>query len=71
MNEKKVEDPKLVIVYFASGTVQWVKSGSTNQWSRDGGRVNKFFETDWVKYQQKVEAVRSSLFKKYEPIKID
>ena len=44
MNEKKVEDPKLVIVYFANGTVQWVKSGSTNQWSRDGGRVNKFFE---------------------------
>jgi hypothetical protein len=45
MNEKKVEDPKLVIVYFANGTVQWVKSGSTNQWSRDGGRVNKFFES--------------------------
>lgn len=44
MNEKKVEDPKLVIVYFANGTVQWVKSGSTNQWFRDGGRVNKFFE---------------------------
>ncbi len=45
MNEKKVEDPKLVIVYFANGTVQWVKSGSTNQLSRDGGRVNKFFES--------------------------
>jgi hypothetical protein len=45
MNEKKVEDPKLVIVYFANGTVQWVKSGSTNQWSRNGGRVNKFFES--------------------------
>ena len=45
MNEKKVEDPKLVIVYFANGTVQWVKSGSANQWSRDGGRVNKFFES--------------------------
>jgi hypothetical protein len=44
MNDKKVEDPKLVIVYFANGTVQWVKSGSTNQWARDGGRVNKFFE---------------------------
>lgn len=44
MNEKKVEDPKLVIIYFANGTVQWVKSGSTNQWSREGGRVNKFFE---------------------------
>jgi hypothetical protein len=45
MNERKVEDPKLVIVYFVNGTVQWVKSGSTNQWSRDGGRVNKFFES--------------------------
>ena len=45
MNEKKVEDPKLVIIYFANGTVQWVKSGSTNQWSREGGRVNKFFES--------------------------
>ena len=45
MNERKVEDPKLVIVYFANGTVQWVKSGSTNQWSREGGRVNKFFES--------------------------
>ncbi len=45
MNERKVEDPKLVIVYFASGTVQWVKSGSTNQWSRAGGQVNKFFES--------------------------
>ncbi len=45
MNEKKVEDPKLVIVYFANGTVQWVKSGSTNQWARDGGQVNKFFES--------------------------
>jgi hypothetical protein len=45
MNERKVEDPKLVIVYFASGTVQWVKSGSTNQWSRDGGQVHKFFES--------------------------
>jgi hypothetical protein len=44
MNERKVEDPKLVIVYFASGPVQWVKSGSTNQWSRDGGPVHKFFE---------------------------
>ena len=45
MNERKVEDPKLVIVYFANGTVQWVKSGSTSQWSRDGGRINKFFES--------------------------
>ena len=45
MTDRKVEDPKLVIVYFANGTVQWVKSGSTNQWARDGGRVNKFFES--------------------------
>jgi hypothetical protein len=44
MKDKKVEDPKLVIVYFASGTVQWVKSGTTNQWARHGGAVNKFFE---------------------------
>ncbi len=35
------------------------------------GKVNAFFEKDWVKYQQKVEAARSSLFKKYEPIKVD
>lgn len=33
--------------------------------------VNQFFEKDWIKYQQKVEAARSSLFKKYEPIKIE
>jgi hypothetical protein len=57
MNEKKVEDPKLVIVYFANGTVQWVKSGSTNQWSRDGGRVNKFFESR-VYHNHKGEKVK-------------
>lgn len=34
-------------------------------------KVNKFYDTDWKKYQQKVEAVQFSLFKKYEPIKID
>ena len=45
VNKKTVEDPKLVIVYFANGTVQWVKSGSANHWSREGGRVNKFFES--------------------------
>jgi hypothetical protein len=45
MNDKVVEDPKLIIVYFASGTVQWVKSGSTNQWAREGGKVHKFFES--------------------------
>jgi hypothetical protein len=44
MKDKRVEDPKLVIVYFASGTVQWVKSGTTNQWARQGGEVHKFFE---------------------------
>ena len=35
------------------------------------GKVNKFFETDWGKYQKKVEDIKSSLFKKYEPIKMD
>ena len=34
-------------------------------------KVNMFFEKDWAKYQAKVEAARSTLFKKYEPIKID
>ena len=34
-------------------------------------KVNKFFETDWKKYQDKVESVKYSLFKKYEPIKND
>ena len=34
-------------------------------------KVNAFFSNDWMKYQQKVEAARSSLFKKYEPIKMD
>lgn len=34
-------------------------------------KVNQFFETDWKKYQEKVEAARFSLFKKYEPIKND
>jgi photosystem II stability/assembly factor-like uncharacterized protein len=34
-------------------------------------KVNMFFEKDWTKYQQKVEAVKYSLFKKYEPIKMD
>jgi hypothetical protein len=44
MKDKKVADPKLVVVYFANGNVQWVKSGSTNQWARDGGMVCKFYE---------------------------
>jgi hypothetical protein len=34
-------------------------------------KVNTFFEKDWTKYQQKVETVKYSLFKKYEPIKMD
>ena len=34
-------------------------------------KVNNFFETDWKKYQDKVESVKYSLFKKYEPIKND
>jgi hypothetical protein len=35
------------------------------------GKVNNFFTNDWAKYQTKVEAARSTLFKKYEPIKMD
>jgi hypothetical protein len=34
-------------------------------------KVNTFFGSDWAKYQAKVEAARSTLFKKYEPIKVD
>ncbi len=34
-------------------------------------KVNTFFEKDWKKYQDKVESVKYSLFKKYEPIKND
>jgi hypothetical protein len=34
-------------------------------------KVNTFFTNDWAKYQTKVEAARSTLFKKYEPIKMD
>ena len=34
-------------------------------------KVNQFFETDWKKYQDKVETVKYSLFKKYDPIKND
>jgi hypothetical protein len=33
--------------------------------------VNAFFAKDWMNYQAKVEAARSTLFKKYEPIKMD
>jgi hypothetical protein len=44
MGEQQQEEAKLVIVYFANGTKQWVKSGSTNLWAREGGRVCKFYE---------------------------
>jgi hypothetical protein len=45
MGEQKVlEQPKLVVVYFANGTKQWVKTGSANQWAREGGYVHKFYE---------------------------
>jgi hypothetical protein len=42
--QKSLEQPKLVVVYFASGTKQWVKTGSANQWAREGGYVHKFYE---------------------------
>jgi hypothetical protein len=45
MDEQKgVEQPKLVVVYFANGTKQWVKTGSANQWAKEGGYVYKFYE---------------------------
>jgi hypothetical protein len=44
MRDQKTEDPKLVIVYFASGAMQWVKSGTTNQWTKNGGNIHKFYE---------------------------
>ena len=34
-------------------------------------KVNTFFENDWKKYQEQVEMVKYSLFKKYEPLKMD
>ena len=34
-------------------------------------KVNAFFAQDWKQYQEKVEAVKYSLFKKYEPLKMD
>jgi hypothetical protein len=42
--QKSLEQPKLVVVYFANGTKQWVKTGSANQWAREGGYVHKFYE---------------------------
>jgi hypothetical protein len=41
---QSAEEAKLVIVYFANGNKQWVKSGSTNQWAKDGGLVCKYYE---------------------------
>lgn len=34
-------------------------------------KVNQFFDTDWKKYKDKVEGIKYSLFKKYEPLKND
>ncbi len=43
--QKSLERPRLVVVYFANGTKQWVKTGSANQWAREGGYVQKFYES--------------------------
>ncbi len=32
-------------------------------------KINNFFANDWAKYQSNVEAMKYSLFKKYEPLK--
>jgi hypothetical protein len=42
--QKSLEQPRLVVVYFANGTKQWVKTGSANQWAREGGYVQKYYE---------------------------
>ncbi len=34
-------------------------------------KVNAFFEKDWAAYQEEVEKVKYSLFKTYEPIKLE
>jgi hypothetical protein len=44
MGEQQQTTAKLVIVYFANGTKQWVKNGTTNQWAKEGGKVLKFYE---------------------------
>jgi hypothetical protein len=44
MREKKADEPILIVVYFADGSFQWVKRGTTNQWAREGGKVCKFYE---------------------------
>jgi hypothetical protein len=33
--------------------------------------INTFFAQDWPRYQEKVEANRASLFKTYEPLKME
>ena len=33
--------------------------------------VNQFFEKDWSEYQKNAEAARHSLFKSFEPIKME
>jgi hypothetical protein len=34
-------------------------------------KINVFFEDEWKKYQSEVENANLSLFKNYEPIKIE
>ncbi|MEM9820710.1 MAG: hypothetical protein AAF985_06540, partial [Bacteroidota bacterium] len=34
-------------------------------------KVNAFFTNDWAEYQKKVEAIQYSLFKEYEPIRLE
>jgi hypothetical protein len=34
-------------------------------------KVNLFFDNEWQKYQSEVENANLSLFKNYEPIKIE
>lgn len=34
-------------------------------------QVNRFFENDWKKYQEKVESAKYSIFKKYEALKVE
>ncbi|MCB9285015.1 MAG: hypothetical protein H6563_13135 [Lewinellaceae bacterium] len=34
-------------------------------------RINRFFAEDWAQYQRDVEALKVSLFKKYEPVKME
>lgn len=34
-------------------------------------RINKMFETDWIKYQAEVEKAEPKLFKEYKRINLD